>query len=108
MAKIIMFPKSAKAPDPVAQEVHRPLAKAVPAGKGNGFFAGLVMVVWVVVVLAWPMLQWIVSMDVLFQLIRMMYHWNTPGGHVGWTFLLHFGLLFILTCFVSLYQPKGF
>lgn len=107
MAKIIKFPKIAKAPAPVAQKVPRPIAKTVTADKSNGFFAGLVMVVWIIVVLAWPILQWLLSMDVLFQLICMLYHWNTPGVHAGWTFFLHFGVLFILTCFVAFCQPKG-
>jgi hypothetical protein len=63
--------------------------------------------VWVVVVLIWPILKWILSLDVFFQMLRMIYHWNTPGVYAGWTFLLHFSLLTTLTYFVSFFRPKG-
>ena len=67
----------------------------------------LVKVVWVVAVLVWPVLKWVVTLDVLFQLVRMLYHWNTPGVFAGWTFMLHFAVLTALTYFVSMYKPKG-
>ena len=70
-------------------------------------FAPVVKAVWVVVVLVWPLLKWIVSIDVFFQFIRMVYHWNTPGVFAGWTFLAHFAVLVALTYFVSIYKPKG-
>ena len=53
------------------------------------------------------LLKWIVSIDVFFQFIRMVYHWNTPGVFAGWTFLAHFAVLVALTYFVSIYKPKG-
>ena len=68
---------------------------------------GLVKVVWVVAVLVWPVLKWVVTLDVLFQFVRMLYHWNTPGIFAGWTFMLHFAVLTALTYFVSMYKPKG-
>jgi hypothetical protein len=37
----------------------------------------------------------------------MIYHWETPRVYAGWDFLLHFATLTALTCFVSLYKPKG-
>ena len=52
-------------------------------------------------------LKWLVSIEVFFQFIRMIYHWNTPGVYAGWTFLLHFAVLTALTYFVSIYKPKG-
>ncbi|MDO8773520.1 MAG: KleE stable inheritance protein [Burkholderiaceae bacterium] len=42
-----------------------------------------------------------------FQLVRMIYHWETPGVYAGWDFLLHFAALAALACFVSLYKPKA-
>lgn len=63
--------------------------------------------VWVVIVLIWPILKWILSLDVFFQMLRMIYHWNTPGVYAGWTFILHFSLLTTLTYFVSFFKPKG-
>ena len=78
MTNIIKFPGKAEAPAEVAPE---PAAqeKPAPAAPRRGLFAPVVKAVWVVVVLVWPLLKWIVSIDVFFQFIRMDYHWNTPG-----------------------------
>lgn len=75
--------------------------------KGRVLFAGLVKVVWFVAVLVWPILKWVLSIEVFFQMLRMFYHWNTPGIHAGWTFMLHFAVLTALTYFVAFYKPKG-
>ena len=83
------------------------IIKPAPAAPRRGLFAPVVKAVWVVVVLVWPLLKWIVSIDVFFQFIRMVYHWNTPGVLAGWTFLAHFAVLVALTYFVSIYKPKG-
>ena len=55
----------------------------------------------------WPFLKWVVALDCVYQLVRMMYHWNTPGVFAGFTFMLHFGAFVALTYFVSLYKPRG-
>lgn len=104
MTNIIKFPKASQATAPKAQEPQQQAA-AVKA-KGKGVFGRVVKVAWVATVLIWPLLKWIVSIDVFIQAIRMMYHWNTPGMYAGWTFLLHFAVLTALTYFVSLYKPK--
>jgi hypothetical protein len=75
--------------------------------KGKALLAGLVRLIWVVTVLVWPVLKWVVSIEVFFQFVRMIYHWDTPGVYAGWTFLVHFAVLTALTYFVSLYKPKG-
>lgn len=105
MTNIIKFPRG-DAP---------PVAPApVPVKPANGFnakgkvlLAGLVRFVWVATVLVWPVLKWVVSIEVFFQFVRMIYHWDTPGVYAGWTFLVHFAVLTALTYFVSLYKPKG-
>jgi hypothetical protein len=70
-------------------------AQAQPNGglnaKGKLIFAAVWRTVWVVFVLVWPGPSWTISIEVFFQLIRMIYHWNTPGVYAGWTWLLHFG-----------------
>ena len=112
MANIIKFlPRGARAPEamPVKPDEPEVSAQASPESNANGnsFFAGLVKTVWVVTVLVWPLLKWLVSFDVVFQLVRMIYHWNTPGSYAGFRFLLHFAVLTALVYFVSLYKPKG-
>lgn len=62
---------------------------------------GAVTVVWFVVSLIWPLLRWILALDVVFQLVRMFWYWETPGVNAGWTFLLHFFVLVAMTYFVS-------
>lgn len=103
MTNIINFPRQAKPSIEDAPKAATPVPTPVKAGIG----AAVVNAVWVVMVLVWPVLKWIVSIDCVFQLIRMFYHWDTPGVHAGFTFLVHFAVLTILTYFVSVYRPKG-
>jgi hypothetical protein len=84
-----------------------PAVKPVNGYNAMGaLLSGLVRAVWVTTVLVWPVLKWVLSIEVFFQLLRMFYHWNTPGVHAGWTFLAHFGALATITYFVALYKPK--
>jgi hypothetical protein len=61
---------------------------------------GFVKTIWVFTVLLWPVVSWIIALDCLFQLIRMLYYWNTPHIYAGWTFILHFSVLTALSFFV--------
>ena len=106
MTNIIQFPtkgNSPPAPNPPPPSL-QPTRLDGATGKA---ILSLIKVVWVGTVLVWPLLKRLVSIDVLFQLIRMVHHWGTPGVYVIWTFLLHFAVLTALTCFVSIYKPKG-
>ena len=62
--------------------------------------------VWYCAVLVWPVLKWVVSLEVFFQFMRMIYHWNDASTYVGWVFFMHFMALTALTYFVSIYKPK--
>lgn len=61
----------------------------------------------IVVALLWSLLKWVLAIDVTWQLARMLYFWQTPGVHAGWTFLGHFVVLVGLTCFVAVRRPQG-
>ena len=94
MARILKFPSGQEAPkakpvpaEPVPVVAQPPMAKKI----------GLV----------WPVLKWIVSIDVFIQMILMFARWDTPGSYAGWTFLAHFAVLTGLTYFVGVYRPKG-
>ena len=108
MANIIKFPKAHRehpaAPRPPLHELPMPSPKngsaSVPAGKWRQFFSGLFGGIWLITTALSPFLQWALKYDVVFQLVRMLYYWNTPGMHAGWTFLLHFCALTFLTCCV--------
>ncbi|RZA30290.1 MAG: hypothetical protein EOP02_02010 [Proteobacteria bacterium] len=60
----------------------------------------------IIVALVWPLLRWLLVLDVTWQFARMVYFWQTPGNHAGWTFLAHFAVLAGLTCFVGVYRPR--
>jgi len=75
--------------------------------RGARFVAVLWKCFWLLCVVCWPVLKWVISLDVAFHLARMFYFWDTPGMFVGWTFSLHFAFLTLATYFVSTYRPKG-
>ncbi len=102
MTNIIQFPRTNKTAILIEPKVAAPVSKPEKSGIG----AALVKGIWVFTVLVWPLLKWIISIDCFFQLVRMMYYWNTPGMHVGWTFIAHFAVLTALTYFVSVYKPR--
>ncbi len=105
MTNIIQFPRSdSSAHDMASLKLQ---ARPIDGDGGGGILAKLVRVVWVATVLVWPVIKWVLSFDVLFQLFRMLHHWSTPGLYATWTFFLHFSVLVLLTCFVSLYKPRG-
>ena len=107
MTNIIQFPRR-DSPTPIRDQAPlKAQPKPLAAAGGGGVLSNLIKVVWVVTVLLWPLMKWILSLDVLFQFAHMVYHWNTPDVYATWTFLLHLAVLVVLTYFVSLYKPKG-
>ena len=112
MSNIIRFPRRPKLQQPEPPETSPPRpAPPVPPQRAQaakpGVIGWVVRVVWVLTAMVWPILKWIVSIEVFFKFVRMLWHWNTPGVHAGWTFLLHFAVLTALTWFVGVYKPKG-
>jgi hypothetical protein len=115
MAKIIQFPKSARVPAPVIKEMPRPAAKTALVMQGIRFFArflvglvkGVSAIVFLVGCAIWPVLAWIISADLLFHFIRMIYFWNTPDTYAGWIFLLHLGVPIIcMGYFIFIFNLK--
>lgn len=107
---IYEFPRTVR--KPVLVEVPEKIApkrhvEAAPSAVPRSFMAGLWRGVWVLTVLVWPVLKWVVSLDVLCRLLTALYHWDTPGSYAGWTFIGHFMVLVVLTWYVSAYKPKG-
>jgi len=54
-----------------------------------------------VIVLIWPVLQWLFAFDVLVQFLKMLYYWNDLYVSGVWTFLGHFGLYVLCMLFVA-------
>ena len=70
MASIIKFPRSLDSPVPRAARPRSAL-KYLEGVRGKGIFSGLVEGVWVAIVLMWPVLKWVLSIDVVFQLFNV-------------------------------------
>ena len=60
-----------------------------------------------IVVLCWPVLRFIMTCDVLFQLLRTLVLWDSPDEHAGWALLLHFAVFCHLTWFVAYGDPDA-
>ena len=103
MARILKFP--------IAERLMKPPVKkqepSTPEGSKNKVLEAVSRGLWVSIVLLWPVLRWVVSIDVFIRLVVMLYHWDTPGKYEGWVFLLHATVLVALTYYVSIYRPKG-
>lgn len=95
---IIKFPKK-------AETIVAPIPPAKP--QKLGFIGGVIYFIWLVTVLVWPVLRWVIAMEVLFQFVRMIWFWDAPEVNAGWTFLLHFTAFSALTYFVGVFEPKG-
>ena len=98
---VIEFPAAA------ARRVAEPVAVAFQASEVRRKFtfsrllAGLGAFARIAFLLCWPMLRWLMSLDVFIQFVRMLWYWNTPGVHAGATFAFHFAVLVAMTWFVS-------
>ncbi len=66
----------------------------------------IIRFIWIVTVLVWPILKWVLSIEVFFQFMRMIYYWNSPNINAVSTFLLHFTILTAITYFISSHKPK--
>ena len=63
-----------------------------------------VRIVWMLTVMVWPVLRWLVVLDVTAQLFRMLMLFADKGIYVDWTFIAHFIGFTALLCFVKFYR----
>lgn len=104
---IIKFPqKDDQAGKQAPVPTHDPTRESVKPTRVKIVLDKTLSFVWVTTVLVWPFVKWVLSIEIFFQMLRMIYHWNTPGVYAGWTFLLHFSVLVALTWFVGVFKPK--
>lgn len=104
MANIIMFPEKKTRSVESVQDRSTKRSNVVIE---KSVLGGMNRFVWVVTVLTWPVFKWVLSLDVLFQMFRMICRWNSSDIYAGWNFLLHFSVLTAFTYYVSIYKPKG-
>ena len=100
MANIIKFPRAVTSAQDRTKE---------PVGQTQQVEASplAMRILWVLVVLLWPLLKWIMSIDCVIQLMLAIYRWDTTPVHAAFTFGVHFAALTALTYFVAVYKPKG-
>lgn len=103
---VIYFPNKNKEKADSVNQVFPTESPPVPFWKRliQGFFT----LVWMLTVLCWPVLKWIIALDVSCRLILMFYRWSDPTSNAGWVFLLHFLVFSALTYYVSCYKPANF
>ena len=101
MAKINIFPNGSSInKNPVTQK-----SSPLKMNWLKPIYRSIIFIIQIVLAIFWIPIKWILSIDCFFQLLRMMYYWNTPGIHAGWTFLMHFALLTTLMIFITSSKP---
>lgn len=68
----------------------------------------IIGLVWLFLGLFWPLLNWIIAMDVVFQFLRALYYSSEPAIHATLQASIHGFLYMLLSLFVYLYRPKVF
>ena len=106
MSNIVKFPRQTNAPVtqlpvPVNPDADMPINAKKKAS------TSVIVIVQIAVALLWPVLKWILAIDVTWQFARILYFWNAPGTYAGFAFLLHFSAFSALTYFVAVYRPRG-
>ena len=104
MSNIVKFPRRTRATATQLTLPVKPSAAAPPYSKKK-VWVKVMVTIQLLVALVWPVLKWVLAIDVTWQFARMLYLWNTPGTYAGFVFLLHFGVLSALTYFVAVYRP---
>lgn len=114
MSKIIVFPKIPRArvipcPTPAIVNLPSPARPAPAPGvkAKKPFQRRVVCGVWMATVLVWPILKWVLSIDVAIKCFEALMFWHVPGRHDGLVLLAHFGVLTALTLYVST-RPHDF
>jgi stable inheritance KleE-like protein len=103
MAKIINFPNVGKL-SVHREQVNRSVTPI--RNRVKSIFFSFLSILWIILATFWTPIRWIISIEVLFQLIRMLYYWDTEDVHTVWIFLLHFGVLTALTLFMASYKLR--
>lgn len=93
---------------PVASQVTKvtPSPGVSNMGIPKALLSHLINAVWTLTLLLWPILRWIMALDVAFQGFRMAVTWSDPGTHAGITFIVHFLVFAAVTYFATNYKPK--
>lgn len=78
---------------------------ATPPNVEENRLGKIIGVVWVITTLLWTVARFVIPVVVFWQFLRMIWLWDTPGSHAGWTFLAYFAGYSALYYFVAFYRP---
>ncbi len=116
MAKIIKFPRvgavsqmrdlASKTKAPSVPKLPPAFSRTTPTPWWRCILYGTDAAAWIMIVLLSPVWKWIAVIDMLFQLLKTMYYWDTPGAHAGWIAVLHIGVFLGLYFYVLFHKPK--
>ncbi|SEO18959.1 hypothetical protein SAMN05216404_11352 [Nitrosospira multiformis] len=68
---------------------------------GSKVVSRFVSILWFLVAFFWPVLRWLLAIDVTFQFFRMLIGFSRSGLYFDWSFFLHFLLYTCMICFVT-------
>ncbi len=112
-ATLLQFPKNGRTgTNPIvsfeAGRVQKAIINTHRLAGWKRMMAWLLGLLWIVLALLWPLINWLGAMDVVFQFVRALYYANTPANHATVQALIHSALYLLLSLFVYLYRPKVF
>ena len=100
MTNIIQFPEKLKQNRPEALPCQSTSHKRKKVGTA---FKYLFIFIQTVLVLLWPIIRWLVYLDLFFYFLKMIMHTN---NHAGFDFMLHYPIVLSGILFVFLYRPN--
>lgn len=102
MSNVIPFPIR----DRIVQLAEPPPAEPPPSA-AEPRMDKILSVIWNVTAVCWSFMRFVLPLIVLWQFVRMLWFWNSPGVHAGWRFLAYFAGYTALYYFVAFYRPKA-
>lgn len=107
MGRVIAFPAQSTVKPPTVEGASPTTVLNAPTDAAKrGMPSRVFSIAWIVFLLTWPLVQWVVAFDIVFQFLRALYYWNTPGVYAGFTFVIHLIAGSALTFLVATRQIK--
>ena len=92
--KVVAIKRDPKCVDPLG-------AVRQSRGAVSATLNAFVCVLWLITAISWPILRWLLALDVTFQFMRMAVKFMRHGLYFDWIFWSQFVLYVVLICFVS-------
>lgn len=107
MGRVIVFPAHSTVRPPTVEGASPVTAPSASRGAARpGILSRIFSIAWIFFLLTWPLAQWVVAFDIVYEFLRALYYWNTPGVYAGFTFVIHLIAGSALTYLVATRQIK--